>query len=95
MAAAKYNTSDHSIFNNRVVALCGDGCLQVTKVVVSVFFPPVQNGNHSQEGVAQEAISYAGHNALDNLILFYDSNDVTLDAMADCSQSEQAKQRST
>lgn len=35
-----------------------------------------------QEGVAQEAIAFAGHNELDNLILIYDSNDVTLDAMA-------------
>jgi transketolase len=34
------------------------------------------------EGVAQEAIAFAGHNQLDNLILIYDSNDVTLDAMA-------------
>lgn len=39
-----------------------------------------------QEGVAQEAIAFAGHNGLDNLILIYDSNDVTLDAMADVSQ---------
>lgn len=41
-----------------------------------------------QEGVAQEAISFAGHFGLDNLILIYDSNDVTLDAMADVTQSE-------
>ena len=39
-----------------------------------------------QEGVAQEAIAFAGHNKLDNLILIYDSNDVTLDAMADVTQ---------
>ena len=39
-----------------------------------------------QEGVAQEAVAFAGHNALDNLILIYDSNDVTLDAMADVTQ---------
>ena len=39
-----------------------------------------------QEGVAQEAIAFAGHNQLDNLILIYDSNDVTLDAMADKTQ---------
>ncbi|QTN30831.1 transketolase [Akkermansiaceae bacterium] len=44
-----------------------------------------------QEGVAKEAIAFAGHNALDNLILIYDSNDVTLDAMADLTQSEDAK----
>lgn len=41
-----------------------------------------------QEGVAAEAASLAGHLALDNLTLIYDSNDVTLDAMADASQSE-------
>jgi transketolase len=41
-----------------------------------------------QEGVAKEAIAFAGHSGLDNLILIYDSNDVTLDAMADVTQSE-------
>ena len=46
-----------------------------------------------QEGVAMEAISYAGHNGLDNLILIYDSNDVTLDAMADATQSGDVQQR--
>ena len=44
-----------------------------------------------QEGVAREAISFAGHNRLDNLILIYDSNDVTLDAMACVTQSEDAE----
>ena len=39
-----------------------------------------------QEGVAQEAIAFAGQNKLDNLVLIYDSNDVTLDAMADVTQ---------
>jgi transketolase len=46
-----------------------------------------------QEGVAMEAAAFAGHQGLDNLILIYDSNDVTLDAMADKSQSENAAQR--
>jgi len=45
-----------------------------------------------QEGVAKEAIAFAGHNDLDNLILIYDSNDVTLDAMADITQGEDAEQ---
>ncbi len=44
-----------------------------------------------QEGVAKEAIAFAGHNHLDNLILIYDSNDVTLDAMAERTQSEDAE----
>ncbi len=73
MAAAKYNTASHTIFNNHIVALAGDGCMQ--------------------EGVAMEAVAFAGHFQLDNLILFYDSNDVTLDAMADASQSENAAKR--
>ena len=68
MAAATYNTAEHTIFDHHVIALAGDGCLQ--------------------EGVAMEAASFAGHNGLDNLILIYDSNDVTLDAMAKVTQSE-------
>ncbi len=65
-AAAKFNTAEHTIIDNKVIALAGDGCLQ--------------------EGVAQEAIAFAGQNELDNLILIYDSNDVTLDAMAEVTQ---------
>ena len=41
-----------------------------------------------QEGVAQEASALAGHLGLDNLILIYDANNVTLDAMGPVSQSE-------
>jgi len=44
-----------------------------------------------QEGVAREAIAFAGHNGLDNLILIYDSNDVTLDALASMTQSGDAE----
>jgi len=73
MAAAKFNTAKHAIFDNHIVALAGDGCMQ--------------------EGVAMEAAAFAGHFKLDNLILIYDSNDVTLDAMADATQSENAAKR--
>jgi len=41
-----------------------------------------------QEGVAREAVAFAAHNHLDNLIVIFDSNDVTLDAMAKVTQSE-------
>lgn len=41
-----------------------------------------------QEGVSAEASSLAGHLGLDNLIVFQDSNRVTLDAMLEVSQSE-------
>jgi transketolase len=46
-----------------------------------------------QEGVSSEASALAGHLKLDNLILFYDSNDVTLDAAASASQSEDTAMR--
>jgi transketolase len=46
-----------------------------------------------QEGVAMEAVAFAGHQGLDNLILIYDANDVTLDAMAEKTQSESAAAR--
>ena len=73
MAEAHFNTPEHEIFNNQVVCLAGDGCLQ--------------------EGVASEAASLGGHLGLDNLTIIYDSNDVTLDAMADASQSESVLDR--
>jgi transketolase len=71
-AAARFNTPEHSIFDQHIFCINGDGCLQ--------------------EGVAKEAIAFAGHAGLDNLILIYDSNDVTLDAMADVTQGEDAEQ---
>jgi transketolase len=46
-----------------------------------------------QEGVAAEASAFAGHFGLDNLILIYDSNDVTLDAAAKETQSENTAMR--
>jgi len=46
-----------------------------------------------QEGISQEAAALAAHLHLDNLILFYDSNNVTLDAMALVSQSEDTAER--
>lgn len=46
-----------------------------------------------QEGVAMEAVEFAGHQKLDNLILIYDANAVTLDAMAKETQSEDTAKR--
>ena len=46
-----------------------------------------------QEGVAMESVEFAGHQKLDNLILIYDSNAVTLDAMAKETQSEDTAKR--
>ena len=46
-----------------------------------------------QEGVASEASAFAAHFGLDNLILIYDSNAVTLDAAAKETQSEDTGKR--
>jgi len=46
-----------------------------------------------QEGIANEAIAFAGHEKLDNLVIMYDSNGVTLDKMADHTQSEDVGMR--
>ena len=46
-----------------------------------------------QEGLSQEAISLAGHQKLNKLILIYDSNAVTLDGGLDLSFSENVKNR--
>ena len=73
MAAARFNTAEHCIFDQHVFCLAGDGCLQ--------------------EGVSAEASAFAGHFGLDNLILIYDSNAVTLDAMAKETQSEDTGMR--
>src|SRR3984893_4859652 len=73
MAAARFNTGEHRIFDQHCICLAGDGCLQ--------------------EGVAAEASAFAGHFGLDNLILVYDSNAVTLDAPATATQSEDTAMR--
>jgi len=68
MAVARFNTAEHRIFDQHVICLAGDGCMQ--------------------EGVSSEASAFTGHFGLDNLILIYDSNAVTLDAPATATQSE-------
>jgi len=73
MAAARFNTGEHRIFDQHVICLAGDGDMQ--------------------EGVASEASAFAGHFGLDNLILIYDSNSVTLDAAAKETQSEDTRKR--
>lgn len=73
MMAARFNTTQHVIFDETIWCLAGDGCMQ--------------------EGVAAEAVALAAHQKLDNLVLIYDANDVTLDAMAVKSQSEDTAKR--
>ena len=46
-----------------------------------------------EEGISYEACSIAGHNKLDNLILIYDSNRITIEGSTDLSISENIKMR--
>lgn len=46
-----------------------------------------------QEGVSAEAACFAAHEKLDNLIIMYDANEVTLDKMAEYTQSEDIVKR--
>jgi len=46
-----------------------------------------------QEGVSAEAAAFAAHEQLDNLIVMYDANEVTLDKMAEYTQSEDILKR--
>src|SRR5439155_6518636 len=73
MTAARFNTAEHRIFDQHVICLAGDGCMQ--------------------EGVASEASAFAGHFGLDNVILIYVPNAVTLDAAAKETQSEDTGKR--
>ncbi|MEO1937131.1 MAG: transketolase [Sulfurimonas sp.] len=46
-----------------------------------------------EEGISYEACSIAGHNKLDNLILIYDSNRITIEGNTDLSISEDIRAR--
>ena len=39
MAAAQFNTDKHEIFTNHIIALCGDGCMQVTPSIARGILP--------------------------------------------------------
>lgn len=71
--AAKFNTDKYKLFNSKVYALAGDGCMM--------------------EGAVSEASCIAAHLRLDNLVVIYDSNKISLDGPISESTSEDTKTR--
>ena len=60
--------ADASLFNQKVYAISGDGCIM--------------------EGTSHEACALAGHLKLDNLVLFYDDNSITIEGSTAIAHTE-------
>ena len=73
LLASQFNTSEHKIVDNKVYALCGDGCMM--------------------EGVCAEAASLGGHLGLENLVVIYDSNKITIEGSTDLAFTEDVAKR--
>lgn len=73
LLAARFNSDEFPIIQNKIFAVCGDGCIM--------------------EGVTSEVSSLAGHLNLDNLVVIYDANNVSLDGPLKESCSENTKMR--
>ena len=71
----------------------GQGIYHDGKVLCNHYTYALCGDGCLQEGISQEAISLAGHQKLNKLILLYDANQVTLDGALDLSFSEQVKNR--
>ncbi len=71
--AAKFNKDGFELFDYKIYAVAGDGCLQ--------------------EGISSEACSLAGHLGLNNLIVIYDDNYITIDGDTSLSFTEDRAKR--
>ena len=73
LLASQFNTNEYKIIDNKVYALCGDGCMM--------------------EGVCAEAASLGGHLGLENLVVIYDSNKITIEGSTDLAFTEDVAKR--
>jgi len=61
--------------------------------VIDHFTYAMAGDGDMQEGVSHEVCSFAGHNKLGKLIVFYDSNDITIDGETELSFSDDTEKR--
>lgn len=79
--AATYNREELKVVDNKIWCFTGDGCLQEgvgqegTRAPLPYACLPLM--------MKLKAVSIAGHLGLDNLILIYDNNSVTVDGNID------------
>ncbi|MCF7928500.1 MAG: transketolase [Spirochaetales bacterium] len=71
--AARFNTSEFTVFDHYTYVISGDGCLM--------------------EGISGEAASLSGHLGLGKLIVFYDSNAISIEGPTDITFSEDVPAR--
>ncbi|RMD49446.1 MAG: transketolase, partial [Ignavibacteria bacterium] len=61
--------------------------------LIDHFIYVIASDGDLMEGVTHETCSFAGHNKLDNLIVFYDNNHITIDGSLDLAMSEDVAKR--
>ena len=61
--------------------------------IINHYIYVIMGDGDMMEGISHEAASFAGHNKLSNLIVFYDDNHVTIDGDLSLAMSENVAQR--
>lgn len=88
--AATFNRPGFEVVDNHTWCSVGDACLQGTSPFEVLV---VMNLICKTEGVACEAISYAGHLKLNNLTIIYDNNQITCDGSVDLTNTEDVNKK--